>query len=640
MESPHFLLCAVAKKAQMVYFYGLSQLKGPFLPQHKPSLRIPQHKIDEVRDRVSLTEVVRGHVPLKRKGRDLWGCCPFHQESTPSFQVREREGYYHCFGCGAHGSAIDFVMQIQGLTFPDAVEKLASLAGVVLERTQVNPQEQKKRFDGLEALERATVWFEQGLKGAPRDYFLKRGLSQETLQTFRLGYAPDDWRALKHHLQAEGFGEETLLEAALVRKSDRQSSGNQGETYDTFRNRVMFPILNMQGKPVAFGGRVLDASEPKYLNSPQSNFFNKSHLLYGLYHAAPHIRRENTALLVEGYMDVIALYEAGIKTAVAPMGTAVTEDQVALLWRYHDMPTVCLDGDAAGQQAGIRLAFRVLGVLQAGKGLQFAMMPDGHDPDTYVQKFGKEAFLALLSQSRTLEDVLWQDLVKGENLSTGQGRAAVEKNISEMVKQIKDETMAKHILGALRDRMWQQIKDARYVKTSGGKYAKSAQTAWTDASVMTEHGAGSVQQILLALVFYRPEILADISEEFAQLEFSEEAQARAQEKLFTILSPQGVETEKWDTYLLNSSAKEDVKKHIAKFEPGKLLADMGISTTAEISTFWKKLFNDYRRTGRRKSATKSLIGDVEQDITKNLEAWRKFKAAKTRGIVPPSETDG
>lgn len=600
------------------------------MQQRKTSSRIPQHKIEEVRDRTSLADVVRGHVSLKRKGRDLWGCCPFHQEKSPSFQVREREGYYHCFGCGAHGNAIDFVMQMQGLPFPEAVEKLAGAAGVTIEREQVNPEEKKRRYDGLEALERATIWFERGLKGAPRDYFLKRGLSPETIEKFRLGYAPDEWRDLKHGLQSEGFSEKTLLDTALVRRSEKG-----GEPYDTFRNRVMFPIINMQGKPVAFGGRVLDGSEPKYLNSPQTTFFNKSNLLYALYHAAPHIRKDDMAILVEGYMDVIGLYEAGVKCAVAPMGTAVTEEQVDLLWRYHDTPTICLDGDTAGQQAATRLANRVLGVLKAGKGLKFALMPEGHDPDSYVAAHGREKFLKLMAECRTLEDVLWQDLKQGVTLSSGQGRATVEKRIGEMTKNIKDDTTRKHLFGAMRDRMWDEIKSRR----GTGKQTKTTHISWEGAQVKTEHGAGSVQQMLLALVLHEPDILPLISEEFAQLEYTDKTQAHLQGKLFSVLSPQGVEKEKWDAYLLRADALEGVSKLITKFGLGKLLADMGISRNEEIAALWKNIFNDYRRTWRKKSATSALLGEVEHDITKDLDAWRKFKAAKTQGVITPTDKD-
>lgn len=604
------------------------------MEQRKTSSRIPQHKIEEVRERTSLADVVRGHVSLKRKGRDLWGCCPFHQEKTPSFQVREREGYFHCFGCGAHGNAIDFVMQMQGLPFPEAVEKLAASAGVIIEREKVNPEEKKRRFDGLEALERATIWFERGLKGAPKDYLLERGLSHGTIETFRLGFAADHWRALKHDLQNEGFSEKTLLDTALIRRSDKG-----GEPYDTFRNRVMFPIINMQGKPVAFGGRVLDDSEPKYLNSPQTNFFNKCHLLYALYHAAPHIRKEDMAILVEGYMDVIALYEAGVKTAVAPMGTAVTEDQVALLWRYHDTPTVCLDGDAAGQQAATRLAHRVLGTLKAGKGLRFALMPEGHDPDSYVRQHGREKFLRLLQDCRTLEDVLWQDIKGGEKLAgghaSGQGRAAVEKRIDGLARQMKDDTMRKHLTGAMRDRMWQEIKAGRQT----GQRKAASQVQWSGTQVSTEHGAGSVQQMLLALVLYQPEILPEVSEEFAQIEYQDATQKHLQEKLFSVLSPQGVETGAWDAYLKKADAQEGVKKLIAKFGLGKLLADMHISETSGVAAFWKDIFNDYRRTWRKKSATTALLGEVEGDITTDLEAWRKFKAAKTQGVVTTSDKD-
>lgn len=585
---------------------------------------IPRETIDEIRNRISIAEVVRPHVQLKRKGRDLWGCCPFHNEKSASFQVRDAEGYYHCFGCGAHGTAFDFVQQIQGLTFPDAVEFLAGKAGVTIHREQVNPVKQKQKVDGFSALERATVFFERGLKGSALDYLYNRGLSKETISTFRLGFAADDWRELKTALHAEGFNDKILLDTGLIRTSEKG-----GEPYDTFRSRVMFPIQDMQGRSVAFGGRVMDGSEPKYLNSSETAFFKKSNILYGLYHAAPHIRKTSQAILVEGYMDVIGLYQHGVKTAVAPMGTAVTEEQVALLWRYHDTPFVCLDGDGAGRKAASRLAQRVLRVLAIGKGLRFAWMPEGEDPDSFIATQGKPAFDAVLNQAATLEDVLWQDLTEGYDLKTGHGRAAVEKAISDTVSQIQEELVRKHMNGALRDRLWQTIRATPHKQQAGQNFKKSP----VPAGPTTDRQAGAVEQVLLALVLNNPAVLEHVGEPFARMTFHAGYLQYLQETLLKFLSPSGVDTSAFTAHLLRAGLEHDALDLQKRTGVEKLLADNNISTEQQLARFWFSLYAETEASRSKKRATAAFLEKGAGNVANDLDAWQKFKAAKLKGIV-------
>ncbi len=584
---------------------------------------IPPDIIDEVRNRTSLVDVVRAHVPLRRKGRDFWGCCPFHQEKSPSFQVRDSVGYYHCFGCGAHGTAFDFVQQIQGLSFPDAVEYLASKAGVVIRREKANPVQQKRRLDGLTALESASSWFERNLNGSAKEYFFNRGLDEEIIKTFRLGFAPDDWRGLKSYLQTEGFNEKTILDTGLIRYSDKKS----GEAYDTFRNRVIFPIQDMQGRPVAFGGRIMGEGEPKYLNSSETPFFSKSNILYGLYHAAPHIRRSTQAIIVEGYMDVIGLYQHGVKTAVAPMGTAITEQQVALLWKYHEEPLVCLDGDSAGRKAAIRLAQRVLKVLVPGKGLRFAWMPDGEDPDSFIAKQGREAFETLMLGAASLEDVLWDDMTTGHNLATGQGRATVEKAISDLAGQIENEIIRRHMSGAMKDRMWQIIR--------GGKKGKQT----PKKEIYSHTDAGTTQQMLLALVVYKPSIIERICEPFAKIEFEQPRLKYLQEHIIKFLLPKGVDTSKWHNHLSDAGMQKDVVQLIKRYDIKKLLADKDITTDMQLEKFWLELYGDYQGLQSRKNATTTLLAQVGGDIATDLGAWQKFKAAKLNGVIVKEKQD-
>ncbi|NBV54767.1 MAG: DNA primase, partial [Proteobacteria bacterium] len=379
-------------------------------------MRYPPHIIDQLKSRLSITDEVRKVCPtLKKKGRYWWANCPFHSEKSPSFHVREDQGSYYCFGCGAAGDVITFVQENQGGTFVEVVERLAKQVGFQLpEPENHNPAAAAQRQDGLKALARATVFFQRSLGGAALQYLQNRHLSPATIAEFQLGYAPEGWSNLKDALLTEGFTPETLKLAGLTTEGQNASRGD----YDRFRHRVIFPIHNTKAEVVGFGGRVLDKSEPKYLNSPETPFFNKSYQLYNLHRAKPHLKASGQLVLVEGYMDVIALYQAGFKTAVAPLGTAVTEEQLGLLWQNNPAPIVCLDGDAAGRTAAIRAAKRALPVLEPGRTLQFVFLPQGEDPDSLVHKDGLATFRNLLGQTTPLENVLWQNLTASATLTT------------------------------------------------------------------------------------------------------------------------------------------------------------------------------------------------------------------------------
>ena len=580
--------------------------------------RFSPEVIQEVRDRVSLLDVVRQNVSLKRRGRDWWGCCPFHQEDSASFHVRDEQGYYHCFGCGAHGNVLDYVQQIRGLNFPEAVEYLAGIGGVRLVREKIDPAVRQRRLDGMAALEKATAWYQQNLQGPSLEYLVKRGLSPETIATFRLGVSPDAWRDLKNRLLAEGFGLDALRGAGLIRQSDKG-----GEDYDVFRGRVMFPIQDMQGRPVAFGGRTMDGSEPKYLNSSETDFFHKSRVLYGLYHAAPQIRRESQLLLVEGYMDVVGLWQHGVKTAVAPLGTAVTPEQIELLWRYHDNPIVCLDGDNAGRQAAERLAERALKVLKPGKGLSFAWMPEGEDPDSFIKNNGKEAFTQVLGQAVTLEDVLWQGLAQGHNLASGQGRAAVDQAIGQLVKQIENPTMSKHLARALNDKLWQAIRQSQ-----GRRGAVADTLRVQQAQTVSEDGFAT--KVLLALLLHKPALVARVAEPFARLTFKNQRLKALQDTLLRYFASGGVDTAEWDTHLNRAGLTEDAKQLVTRCGVRKLLADSESSSFSEQEQYWLRIYADSQGPQATRQMAQAVLdqADSSESIALDPALWQQFKAAK------------
>lgn len=585
--------------------------------------RFTSQTLREILSRVSLADVVREKVTLKRKGKDWWGCCPFHHEKSASFHVRESHGYYHCFGCGAHGNAIDFMMETRGLPFPESVEILAERAGVTLERREVDPAEQQRRQDGYAALEAAKTWFERSLGGQAKAYLEKRRLSPETISFFKLGHAPDAWRDLKNHLLNEGFSLEVLREAGLIKQSDKG-----GEDYDTFRSRLMFPITDLRGRTIAFGGRIIgDDNGPKYLNSPDTPFFNKSRTLYNLQEAASHVRTEKRLLLVEGYMDAIALWQAGIKTAVAPLGTAVTAEQIEILWRHHDQPIVCLDGDDAGRKAAIRTAERALEVMMPGKGLRFVWLPDGHDPDSLIQEKGTDAFKQLLDNTQTHEDILWQHISDGIDLQSGEGRATVDAAIGTLGNQIKDARLKKYILGALNDRLWATIRKGRGGSTNQAR-----------SRVTSEKGAGSAKNLLLAMVLHTPALLPRIEEPFSELSFQDETLERLRQTVFRAFLSGRVDMYTMSSYLKEVGMDDVAALLIKRSGVVKTLDEHNITDKVdEIETFWLDVFADIQQGYQNKKASQDILSELGENILSDTDAWEKFKNLRMKNTRQGSD---
>ncbi len=404
-------------------------------------MSFPPAFLDELRFRVPLAQVVGRKVKLTRAGREWKGCCPFHTEKTPSFYINEEKQFYHCFGCGAHGDVIRFLTDNEGLPFIEAIKQLAGEAG--LEVPEETPEERAKaqRAASLyDVMEAAAIWFEEQLQGMSgsnaRDYIKKRGLTAATVKRFRLGFAPDSRGGLKAALTAAGMGLDQLIEAGLL------ISVEDKDPYDRFRGRLMFPIRDPKGRVIAFGGRVLDGGEPKYLNSPDTPLFDKGRTLYNYDQAGPLARKSGEAHIVEGYMDVIALAQAGLETAVAPLGTALTEDQMKLLWRVAPEPLACFDGDNAGQRAALRAANRALPVLVPGRSLRFLTLPPGEDPDTYIRARGLFAFKDLAGKAETLIDLLWRSQISGQDHGTPERRAALRQQLMQLAGEVSDGSVA------------------------------------------------------------------------------------------------------------------------------------------------------------------------------------------------------
>ena len=397
--------------------------------------RIADEKIDEIRERTDIVEVVSSYLSLKRSGVNHQGLCPFHQEKSPSFNVNSARQIFHCFGCGVGGNVFSFLMRMEGLSFPDAVRRLGEKVGVEVEEEAVSPEEVRRRDERERILrinEVAGEFYQQLLltdeEGAPgRRYLRQRGYESEIVRTFQLGFAPGGWESLAKHLTGKSFSSEDSQKAGLVRPG-KQERGD----YDLFRNRLLFPIHDLQGRMVAFGGRVLDDSLPKYINSPETAVYHKGQTLYGLYQARDAMRHNGEALVVEGYFDVLALHRAGFPGAVATCGTALTADHARLLKRYADKILLIFDEDAAGRQA----TFRAMDALvPAGLSVSVVTMPVGEDPDSLLKEKGEEGFRLCLDAARPVLEVFIEDQLHVNDESV-EGRARAAEQVLERIKRL------------------------------------------------------------------------------------------------------------------------------------------------------------------------------------------------------------
>jgi len=429
--------------------------------------------LDEIRARLTLSDVVSRRVKLQLRGREHTGLCPFHNEKSPSFTVSNDKAFYHCFGCGAHGDVIGYLMQAEGISFPEAVERLAAEAGLEVPVSSPEERAQAQRRAGLlEVMEAACAHYEKTLRApagrAALAYLKGRGLSDETIRRFRLGFAPPG-NTIKTAIMSEAMPESLLAEGGLIRIPD-----DGRPPYDFFRDRVLFPISDARGRIIAFGGRTLGDGEPKYLNSPDTPLFDKRRTLYGLAQARRAAHDKKRILVTEGYMDVIALSQHGLKEAVAPLGTALSESHLALLWKVADEPYLCFDGDAAGQRAQARSAERALPLLAPERSLRFITLPPGDDPDSLVSTQGPEAMEELIAKSTSLDSVIWHLETAGRAFDTPERIAGLEKRLEDRALSIADRKVQFQYQSLFRRKLRDMIDATRDAgRSAGGGYGGS-----------------------------------------------------------------------------------------------------------------------------------------------------------------------
>ena len=439
-------------------------------------MHFPSGFLDEIRARLPVSEVVGRHVKLKRRGREFVGLSPFKQEKTPSFTVNDQKGFYHCFASGEHGDIFGFLMKMEGLSFPEAVERLAGEAGIPMPRSS---PEMQRRAEGrarlLELMEEACRFFEAALQAphgrTARQYIEERAITPDQRAAFRMGFAPSSRTALKEYLAARGFSQDDMIKAGVI-----ISGSDIAIPYDRFRNRLMFPITDLKGKIIAFGGRALEAGHPaKYLNSPETPLFHKSAVLYNAAVARQAAYEAETLIAVEGYMDVIALAGAGFTYSVAPLGTALTREQISLMWRMTREPILCFDGDEAGRKAAYRAVDTALPLLKPGYSIRFAFLPEGQDPDDVIRSEGRDAFSQILKDNRALIDVLWVREEQSGDWTTPERRAAFEQQLEQAIQAIQNGKIRDHYqqeLAIRLEKLWQAQGLAKNRDVASGKFGR------------------------------------------------------------------------------------------------------------------------------------------------------------------------
>lgn len=491
-----------------------------------------------LRQRYTLSEWISKTVALKKKGKEYSGLCPFHQEKSPSFTVNDEKEFYHCFGCGAHGDIFEFVKQTEGKSYPETVRYLAEMAGVELPKDDdFSPHQHAQQQTLYTVCQAAHAWFQSQLETArgeeARTYIHQRGVSSELRARFEIGFAPSSRNNLKDALIAQGFEERKLIEAGLLISVDGKPS------YDRFRNRLMFPIKDKQGRVIAFGGRTLDGHGAKYINSAESEIFNKSATLFGLDLASKPAFQMNMLVVVEGYMDVVALHKADIQSAVAPLGTAMTESHLHIAWRVVREPVVCFDGDAAGRKAAHSIALKALPLLRPGFSLQFTFLPEGEDPDSFLSSFGAGELRRFLTHPKPLSDIIWEYALQQFPSQTPEQQAHFRAEIMNLVSSIQDEGVRKAYRAFMEDKLWQRFGSSRFKKPFQKRANMMASNA-ADLALPEYSVLERVEKKILAFTLSYPELVAQnetIGEDFfSHIHFSVDSHQRLHQRMVDFMS--------------------------------------------------------------------------------------------------------
>ena len=605
-------------------------------------MALPANFLDELRTRIPVAAVVGRRVRLARSGKQWKGCCPFHGEKTPSFYVYD-DGY-HCFGCGAHGDAITFVMQSQGLAFMEAVGQLAAEAGLEVPKSTPEAAEaERRRLDVVGVLEAVQVHYQRRL-GLPegragRDYLLGRGLTEETIARFGLGWAGDRG-ALTAELSRQGVDSEQLIEAGLLRRDEET-----GRTFELFSQRVMFPILDRRGTIISFGGRILGAGQPKYVNGPETAVFSKRRNLYGLNLARDGVRSGGTLIVVEGYMDVIATAQAGFTATVAPLGTALTNEQLEELWRISPTPVLCFDGDRAGVRAASRAIELALPMLTAERSLRFAALPAGEDPDSLIRRRGARGFQTLLDAARAPADILYNIALSKVGARSSEQWAAAEAELEEAAKRIADTKLS----WEYRKEFRKKLRTSRQILGKDG--IKSQWEKWRRANGLPEYflpvrsplagdeSAIERARVLTAILLRHPNLLNDVGLAYERLALdSFLARLRYEIQQWTE-SSETLDSAALIDHLTKSGFEHDVQHVLAEAPMPLPACASSAAMPAEAESGWWHIFGFLNVELLREEvamakadATQNLTPDTQRRLTALSEALNKVCSGEADGV--------
>ncbi len=498
-------------------------------------MSIPPRFLDELRNRLNLSDIIGRRIKVTRAGREFKACCPFHHEKTPSFTINDDKQFYHCFGCGAHGDVIGFTMQHDNLSFIDALEVLSAEAGLQMPKPDPIAAQKAEKARGLhELMDEATNWMQSQIKENPEvlDYLEGRGMTEEIRAGFRIGYAPEDGQALRKALKSKGFTDAQMLEAGILKASTKG-----GEPYVFFRDRVMFPVTDRRGRVVAYGGRILpehirpqtnpNFKPPKYINSADTPLFDKGRMLYGEAMARQAVVAGHTLIVTEGYMDVIACHKYGFKGAVAPMGTALTDDQIQSLWQImgegDKVPILCFDGDNAGRRAASRACENIMPLLKAGKTVRFAFLPEGEDPDSLLRSAGAIGFKKFLSGALSLFDFLWASHTAGRTFETPESRAGLTKTLNNEIAKIAEADIQRHYKELIRTRISENFFTP--YRGDASRSATPATRKKAQGMRLRSPLQGKTilsEKVLLATLINNPWLYGDLEEQFGSFALSHE----------------------------------------------------------------------------------------------------------------------
>ncbi|WP_187429607.1 DNA primase [Roseobacter fucihabitans] len=610
-------------------------------------MSLPPGFLDELRTRMSLTQVVGRKViwdPRKsNQGKgDMWAPCPFHQEKSASFHVDDRKGFYYCFGCHAKGDAISFVRETENVGFMEAVEILAREAGMPMPARDPQAQQKAdKRTQLAEVMEQAVKFFRlqlnTGAAAEARAYLERRGLSAAVLERWEIGFAPDQWQALWDHLKAKNVEDQLILDAGLAKPSSKG-----GKPYDTFRGRIIYPIRDARGRAIAFGGRAMDPNDnAKYLNSPETELFDKGRSLYNQGPARTAAGKGQPLIVAEGYMDVIALASVGFEAAVAPLGTAITENQLQMLWRIAPEPIIALDGDTAGLRAAMRLIDLALPLVEAGQSLRFAIMPTGKDPDDLLREQGAGALQKLLDEAMPMVRLLWQRETEGRVFDSPERKAALDKTLRDKIMTIKDPSIRSHYGQEIKDLRWQLFRPQRAPHKArggftGGKWippklgatstAKSSVLALSEQMNDTDHLR---EAVILAVLTMCPEVIETFESGIEQMRCSDPLHARLRDLLLRHMDVSADELADRISDVLGGQALENLikQRHVAIVpcirNPGGVEAAR-MTVAEELA----KLHSARGLDAEIAEAVEDLSGVADEGLT-----WRLSEAAKAADIA-------